>query len=242
MFMRGMTAPIKTAFETFVVCPLLIGLPNTALQQLAAIAVLVKFQSNEIIFMENDQPQGLWIVQHGAVKVFKLATDGTREMILTIERAGQSVAELPVLDGGLYPAYASALEPSNLWLLPKEALESLFLANPNLLLHMLRQLGQRLRQLVILVESLSFQQVLGRLAKHILERSEEGFPLILENNAVIAAQIATVNELVTRNLAKLVNNRLVEVEFVDNKRIVTKIDYLGLRQLSAIEPSSYNQS
>jgi CRP-like cAMP-binding protein len=227
--------PMKTAFETFQDCPLLLGLPEIALRQLADIAVLVKFQSNEIIFMENDQPEGLWIVQYGAVKVFKLAIDGTREMILTIERAGQSVAELPILDGGVYPAYASTLEPSALWLLPKEALENVFMTRPNILLHMLRQMGQRLRQLVSLVESLSFQQVLGRLAKHILERSDEGFPLLLENNAVIAARIATVNELVTRNLAKLVNNQLVEVEFVDNKRIITKVDFAGLRQLSSVE-------
>jgi CRP-like cAMP-binding protein len=45
----------------------------------------------------------------GRVRIFKTSPNG-REQVLAIEGPGASVAELPVFDGGTYPASGSALE------------------------------------------------------------------------------------------------------------------------------------
>jgi CRP-like cAMP-binding protein len=67
-----------------------------------------KFQVGELIFAEGDVCAGLYIVHRGNVRIFKSSAGG-REQVLTIDGPGSSIAELPVFDGGTYPA--SALRP-----------------------------------------------------------------------------------------------------------------------------------
>jgi CRP/FNR family transcriptional regulator len=214
--------------------PLFAGLPIDDVQALANIARLEHFEAGQALFWEGDEPPGLRIVYTGAVKIFKLASSTGREMILTIERPGHAVAELPTLDGGPYPANAAALQPTQTLLLPRDALESLMLERPSITRHLLRSVGTRLRHLVGLIEALSFQQVVGRLSAHLLERADDGLPFTLETNAMIAARIGTVNELVTRNLSRLAGNELIRLE----GRTVTAINRAGLEAYTEGEQTS----
>jgi CRP/FNR family transcriptional regulator len=52
---------------------------------------------------------GSFLVASGKIRIFKLSAAG-REQVLAIEGPGSSFAELPVFDGGNYPASPSALE------------------------------------------------------------------------------------------------------------------------------------
>ena len=63
------------------------------------------------------------------------------------ERAGSSVAELPVFDGGPYPASAAAVEDSTLLFTHKDDLYQLC-RQPEVALKVLRVAGARLRHLV----------------------------------------------------------------------------------------------
>ena len=68
-----------------------------------------RFQRAEQLFAEGDPCTGLFLVATGKIRIFKLSSAG-REQILALEGPGSSFAELPVFDGGNYPAAASALE------------------------------------------------------------------------------------------------------------------------------------
>jgi len=57
----------------------------------------------ELLFAEGDDCQGLFVIESGAVRIFKSSPSG-REQVLAIERPGGIVAELPVFDDGPYPA------------------------------------------------------------------------------------------------------------------------------------------
>src|SRR5271157_6566226 len=67
-----------------------------------------RFHAGEIIFNEGDACAGLYIVQSGNVRIFKSSAGG-REQVLAIDGPGSSIAELPVFDGGNYPASAQAI-------------------------------------------------------------------------------------------------------------------------------------
>jgi CRP/FNR family transcriptional regulator, dissimilatory nitrate respiration regulator len=208
-----MTEPNLDPIHVIAHSPLFAGLHATDLAAIAQIAQLEHYNTNQTVFWEGDQPSGLHLVMTGAVKVFKLAGNTGRELILTVEHAGQALAELPSLDGGKYPANAAAVQPTTLLLLPRDDLEALMLERPHLTRHLLKAVGSRLRHLVGLIEALSFQQVIGRLSTYLLEReASHGIPFQLETNATIAAHIGTVNELVTRNLSRLSNNKLIRLE------------------------------
>lgn len=98
--------------------PLFADLSETELNFLLERAVALNYQPGQTIFVEGDPCEGLYVVQFGQVKISKASPSG-REQILAIEEAGPSVAELPVFDGGDYPASAAAIGESTLLFIRK---------------------------------------------------------------------------------------------------------------------------
>jgi CRP/FNR family cyclic AMP-dependent transcriptional regulator len=121
-----------------------------------------KFSSGEIIFGEGDPCSGLYVVQSGNVRIFKSSAGG-REQVLSIEGPSSSIAELPVFDGGNYPASAQAVSDSTLLFFSRQDFQALCLQHPEVALKVLRVVGGRLRRLVGIIEELSFTTVRHRL-------------------------------------------------------------------------------
>ena len=94
-------------------------LPADEIRVLACHCVARRLGKDEMLVAEGDPCDGLFVVQSGAIKVFKMAENG-REQVLVIERAGSTVGELSIFDGGNFPASAAAVEDSTLLFLPKK--------------------------------------------------------------------------------------------------------------------------
>ena len=178
-----------------------------------------RFQAGELIFGEGDVCAGLYVVQRGNVRIFKSSAGG-REQVLTIDGPGSSIAELPVFDGGNYPASAQAITECNLVFFSRQDFQALCLQHPQVALKVLRVVGGRLRRLVGIIEELSFTTVrhrlialLVRLAKSASARNGDAVTVMLPaNNTELAAQIGTVRELVSRNLSRLQAEGLIAVD------------------------------
>jgi CRP/FNR family transcriptional regulator len=83
---------------------LLSSLSRAETQSLAARTVRRHFTNGELLFSENEPCRGLHIIARGTVRIFKTSVNG-REQVLALNHAGESVAELPVFDGGRYPSH-----------------------------------------------------------------------------------------------------------------------------------------
>lgn len=208
----------QRCFSTLRRTALFADLSEDELRVLGERAVSRKFTSGEIVFEEGDTCQGLWVVETGRVKIFKSAASG-REQVLAFEGPGGSVAELPVFDGGSYPASAIAVVDSTLLFVSKEDFRFLCLKCPEVALKVLRVVGGRLRSLVGIIEELSFSTVQHRLASLLLrlaragERTQHGVQVVLPaNRQEVASQIGTVRELVSRGLARLQAQGIIEIE------------------------------
>src|SRR5208283_3128332 len=162
---------------------------------------------------------GLYVVESGHVRIFKSSANG-REQVLSIDGPGSSIAELPVFDGGSYPASVTAIDEAKLLFVSKQDFQALCLAHPQVALKVLRVVGGRLRQLVGIIEELSFTTVrhrltalLVRLGKAEGKRAGDAITVTLPaNNSELAAQIGTVRELVSRNLSRLQAEGLVQID------------------------------
>jgi len=196
------------------------NLQDSDIEAFAELAGVRSFAKGESLFLSQSEPEGLLLVKSGRVKVFVISPHSGREVILTIEGVGQAVAELPSFDGGIYPANAEALETTEVVYIEQSDLDRILSTKPTVALHFLRLFGRRLRTLVLMVESLSFETVIHRLANYILEKAEETVPFTLETNGSIAAQLGTVPELVSRNLKRLVVANAVQLE----NRVITSVD------------------
>ena len=169
---------------------------------------------------------GLYIVERGHVRIFK-SSSGGREQVLSIDGPGSSVAELPVFDGGPYPASASAVDDVTVLLVRRQDFHALCLAHPQVALKVLRVVGSRLRRLVGIIEELSFTTVRRRLASFLFRLAQrEGVDITLPaSNQELASQIGTVRELVSRNLSRFQQEGILTV---DGRHVV-------IRDLAALE-------
>ena len=222
------TAAKLSDAEVLARCPLFAGLADEHLQALAAVARRRRLAAGETLFVAGESAKGLGVVVRGRVKVIVLSPASGREVVLTMEHPYAAVAELVALDGGTYPASAEGAEESELLWLEQQGFQQVLRGRPEIALHLMRMLGRRLRRLVGLVEQISFQEVVHRLARYLLETAGEGLPFTLETNAAIAAQLGTVPELVSRNLSRMHANGVVSLE----GRSVTALDREQLQELA----------
>jgi CRP/FNR family transcriptional regulator len=192
-----------------------------------------KFERGEILFHEGDRCRGLFLVARGKIRIFKVSANG-REQVLAIEGPGSSFAELPVFDGGNYPASASAFEDSEVLFISRKDFQDFCRDHPEVGLKVIAVVGSRLRRLVGIIEDLSFSTIRQRLIAQLLRlaqasphRSAEGVRIELtKSQQDLAAELGTVRELISRNLGRLQAEGYLEV---DGRNIVIK-NLAGLKR------------
>ena len=116
-------SPFTAAVEILRRVALFANLSPGELDFIARRAVPLRCDAGEMIFSEGEPCRGLYVVQSGQVKIFKASADG-REQVLLIAGPGGTMAELPVFDGGPYPASASAVTETALLEVRKEDVRS----------------------------------------------------------------------------------------------------------------------
>ena len=117
-------------------------------------------QRGEVILMEGESADTLFFVADGVVKIFKTSAQG-KEQILSIAHPGEALNDIPVFDGGPNPISAQAMGTVTTYGIKKDILLRLMQQYPQIALNTSKVLALRMRQLVTLVEDLSFRHVLG---------------------------------------------------------------------------------
>ena len=213
--------------------PLFANLTSAELQALATRTTKKRFQQGEQLFAEGDSCAGLFLVAAGKIRIFKLSSSG-REQILAIEGPGSSFAELPVFDGGSYPAAASALEDTEVLFISRKDFQNFCREHPEVALKVIAVVGARLRRLVGIIEELSFTTVRQRLIALIVRLAQAGGKPakdgiqveLTKSHQDLAAELGTVRELVSRNLGRLQAEGFLDVE---GRKIIVK-DLPGLKR------------
>ncbi|MGA7908455.1 MAG: Crp/Fnr family transcriptional regulator, partial [Candidatus Sulfotelmatobacter sp.] len=224
--------------QTLAKVPIFSGLTESELTFLTQRAVPRRYAAGELVFGEGEPCAGLYVVESGHVRIFKSSANG-REQVLSVDGPGSSIAELPVFDGGSYPASVAAIDDATLLFVSKQDFQALCLTHPQVALKVLRVVGARLRRLVGIIEELSFTTVRRRLASFLLRlaqkegrRKAEGIEVTLPvSNQELASQIGTVRELVSRNLSRLQAEGVVKI---DGRNVIIR----DLKDLEADLPSA----
>jgi len=166
----------------------------------------------EIIQFEGESAEALFIVAAGAVKVVKTSAEG-KEQILNIVHPGESFNDIAIFDEGPTPASAQAMTPVTVYGISHHELRNLLADYPRVALNTIKVLAERTRQLVSLVEDLSFRHVIGRVAKILLEYASDGIsPKPRLTQQEIAAVAGTVREVVARSLKTLEEDGAIRME------------------------------
>src|ERR1019366_397179 len=108
--------------------PIFSGLSEAELGYLVERLAPRHYSPGEMVFVEGEPCAGLYVVERGHIRVFKTSAAG-REQVLTIDGPGSSVAEIPVFDGGPYPASGAAVDDATLLFIGKQDFQTLCLAH-----------------------------------------------------------------------------------------------------------------
>lgn len=205
------------------------GLDSETLGLLAGESRRREYAPGDVVFMEGEPAEGLYVLESGWVRAVKTSGQG-REQVLQFVGPGEAFNTVSVFTRGLNPATALALEPSTAWFVPRETILRLLRERPEFAQRVLENMAERMLHLVGLVADLSLRTVSERLADLILTQAEGGvlnrpkwFTL-----AEVAARLGTVADVVQRAIGKFQSDGLVDVR----RREIRVLDEAGLREIA----------
>jgi CRP/FNR family transcriptional regulator len=220
---------MATPLEFIKTVPYFLGADAAVLEAAGRVIFARKVPRGEIILLEGDPPQTLFFVASGAVKVFKTSPEG-KDQILNIVRPGESFNDISVFDGEVNPASAQAMGEVLLYGLNRGDVEDILKKHPQMALNVVRIMARKVRQLLSLVEDLSFRHVTGRVAKILLEYgADRADPRPRLTQQEMAAMAGTAREVVGRSLKSLEDSGAIRLE---SHRVIIS-DKEALRRLVA---------
>jgi len=207
--------------------PLFSRLGEDALERVRRRVVVRSVPRRTLLFREGEPCRGLFVVVRGRVRVYRANREG-REQLIHDMGPGRAVAEVPLFDGGPYPADARAEEDSDLLFLSREDFQALYRAEPEIADAVILELGRRLRRAVGLIEKISLRDVPSRVGLTLLEyaggggpkgagpttgRDPRSHPFTLPcTQAEMAERLAATRESVARALRTLREEGLIRQE------------------------------
>jgi CRP/FNR family transcriptional regulator len=206
--------------------PLFEGITAAELAGVLEHSVERRFAAGQVLFSQGDRCTGLHVLLAGHVKLCKTSASG-REVALYIESAPCSIAEIPLFDGGPFPATAYAVDAVDSLLIEREVFRRLCHLHPELPCRVLASIGRRLRSMVALIDSLTFGGVRQQLARLLLAFREEAGDDTLTlpiSTQEMAMRLGTAREVVSRNLSRFQANGLIRI----HKRQLVILDPAGL--------------
>ena len=197
-------------------CQLFNGLAAADLETVASFATLRNLDKDSYLFREGDPAEGFYVVQKGAINVHRVSPAG-KEQVIHVFRPGESLAEAALASETGYPANARAVETSAVIVVPKAPILTLLARRPDLGLRMLASMSQHLRVVVALVDDLTLKDVETRFLNWLLKRCGRNArgPATVElgsTKRVLAAELGTSSETLSRTFAKLRDEGLLEVK------------------------------
>jgi len=190
-----------------------------AAEDLAVVAGFIKviaLQKGAYLCHEGEPSRGFYVVQSGAVSVHRMNAAG-KERVIHVFRTGESFGEAALASPTGYPAAARAIEPSSVLLVPKAPILELIGRRPDLALRMLGSMSGHLRVLVGMLEDLTLRDVETRLLNWLVKRAvpragSTGAAVQLPGTKrVLAAELGTSSETLSRTLARLRDRGLITV-------------------------------
>lgn len=197
----------------------------TELKRIVAERKSRAFKKNQVIYYDGDKGNGLYIILSGKIKTMKLAEDG-RELMTGIYGADDYLGINATLANEPYADTATALEDSQLCLIPKEQLDALISQYPDVAREFISILANDVRDKEEQLLHLAYNSVRKRMAGSLLRlqnqsNNAESFKISREDLAALAGM---ATETVSRTLTDFREEGLIEkkgsqITIIDEKRL-----------------------
>lgn len=208
--MNQTNAVSTIALRTF---PLFQGLPDDRLVSIARCAMMRRISRGQAVVHAGDRTDFIYFILTGSLKVVVSDEDG-REVILSILGQGELFGEMGMFGEQPRSATVVAVVPVDLVQISKQDFRRLMEENFEIAWQIMTNLAERLRNADRKIESLALMDVYGRVARLLLDMSEDvaGEAVVTRkiSKQDIAKMIGASREMVSRVMKDLSLQGLIE--------------------------------
>lgn len=203
------------------------GLSDEYIDPVAAAAALRDLRRGDVLFLEGDEPDDLYVVQAGRIAISNRSPDG-RESVVALMEPGDLFGEMGLFGSNGRSAGARALEPSQVVVIPYQPVRALYEDHPKLLWRVVDMLSTRLRNMDAALADSVFLDVTGRTAKRLLELAgdDESFELPITQEE-LAGMVGASRERVNKAIASFI--KLGWLDQRDRTYVITDRQQLEIR-------------
>jgi len=203
------------SFQAFKNVDLFSGFDDQDIEGLIGHVITKTFSKNTIIINEGDESDSLYVILSGTVKIFLSDEDG-KEIILNTQGKNEYFGELSLIDDAPRSASVMTLEECKVSIILKRDFEEFISKNPEVCFRLIKGLTKRLRRLTDNVKSLALMDVYGRVARTLIELSEDldGKKIVQQKltQRDIANMVGASREMVSRILRDLSTGGYITVD------------------------------
>ena len=198
--------------------PLFAGLSDEEFRELETIFQPRAYRKNQVIFVEEETGEYMYVVIAGKVKASKTSATG-KETILAIHQPGDFFGEMSLLDGKTSPATVSAIEDCKIAIISRADFQRLLMCNERVVSQIIQVLCSRLRSVWNQVQSLSYSNADSRIRAGVLQLARRhgindarGILINLKiTHDDLAKMVGTSRETVTRTLTDLQKQGIIKM-------------------------------
>lgn len=193
--------------------PLFTGLSDDVLESIAVQGVVRNIPGNNILLQEGEQPDALYIVVTGKVKIYVGDEDG-KELVLSILGPGDFFGEMALIDGAPRSATVMSVGESTVAKIGKQDFLKCLRETPDLAFNLLISFAHRMRCVNEHIKDLALFDVYGRVARTLLRLAKpKGDRLVTDaiTQQEIANMVGASREMVSRVLNNLKNDGYISV-------------------------------
>ena len=174
------------------------------LSSIAAAAEIRELRRGDVLFLEDDEPEDLYVVLDGRVAIANRSFDG-RESVVALMEAGDLFGEMPIFRPDGRSAGARALESCSVIVVPYGPVRQLYSDHPELLWRVVELLAARLKNMDVALADSVFLDVTGRTAKRLLELAgdSDDFELPITQEE-LAGMVGASRERVNKAIASFI--------------------------------------
>ena len=198
-------------------------------RMLAHIAKRRRLRAGDFVYTQGGPAQHFYIVESGRVRVF-YQTPAGREPTITYRGPGDLFGISHLAESGRRVSSAQALEPSAIWAIANEDLDEVTRRLPTLASGIIKSLSLRLRDVMVLVESVATLPARLRVANFLLANRQRGAGAAVKagwTHESIADRLGCTRQTVTEALNEFARKGWIRIE----RKRVSVIDRHALERL-----------
>lgn len=207
------------------------GLADKDLAELAAITTRREFGRGEVLFRQNDEATGFYLLLSGSIKLSNVS-QLNRKKTHNFVSPGETFAEAAFYSDRKYQCEAQALAPGEALYFPKVNFHKLIKKNPKPALNLLGHLSFTVRQLSKKISEQTNGDVISRISKFLVGRIAEKSTASCGNiylelaikKSELAAKLGIAQETLSRCFRKMKETGILEVQ--KNRVVIFQLDEL----------------